>query len=72
MKRIIVEKKPQVNTKARELFEEFKDYLKISSLNGVRVLNAYDIFNATYEQVQKIVDLVLYEPQLDIIYEDSF
>lgn len=72
MKRIIVEKKPQVNTKAKELFEEFKDYLKISSLNGVRVLNAYDIFNATYEQVQKIVDLVLYEPQLDIIYEDSF
>lgn len=70
MKRIIIEKKEQVNTKAKELFQEFKDYLKITNLEGVRVLNVYEIFKATEEQVQKIVDSVLYEPQLDIIYQD--
>ncbi len=71
MKRIIIEKKEQVNVKARELLEEFKGYLGIEGLEKVRVLNVYEIFNAADEQVKEIIDTVLYEPQLDTFYEGS-
>ncbi len=70
MKRIIIEKKELVNEKAKELFKEFKEFVGIHSLEGVRVLNSYEIFNATDEQVKKIIDSVLCEPILDMVYED--
>ena len=70
MKRILIEKKDGFNVEAKELFREFKEYLKLEGLEGVRVVNAYDIYGAGEEEVNRIVNLVLYEPQLDHIYED--
>ena len=70
MKRIIVEKKELVNERAKELFKEFKEFVGIHSLEKVRVLNSYEIFNATDEQVKTIIDSVLYEPSLDMVYEN--
>lgn len=46
MKRILIEKKSAVNSEARELYTEFKDYLGIETLERVRVINSYEIYGA--------------------------
>lgn len=70
MKRIIVEKKRNVNVEAKSLFNEFKNYLNINSLKDVRVLNVYDIVGADDEEIERITEELLYEEPLDIVYED--
>ncbi len=70
MKRILIEKKDDFNVEAKELYKDFKEYLKLEGLKAVRVVNAYELFGATDEEVEEIVNAVLYEPQLDYIYED--
>ena len=70
MKRILIEKKSSVNSEARDLYTEFKDYLGIKSLERVRVINSYEIYGAKEEEIDKIVEMVLYEPSLDLLYHD--
>ena len=53
IRRIYVEKKTDYAVRARELKEEFADYLSLKNLEAVRVLIRYDIENldeATYKE----------------------
>ena len=70
MRRILIEKKSTANSEAKELYAEFKDYLGIKSLEGLRVINSYEVYGARDEEIDKIVEMVLYEPALDLLYED--
>lgn len=70
MKRIIIEKKKNVNVEAKKLFKEFKDYLGVEELEDVRVLNLYDLMGGNDEEIKKVVEELLYEKPLDLIYED--
>lgn len=45
VRRIYVEKKPAYAVKAKELIQEFKNFLGITDVKAIRVLNRYDIEN---------------------------
>lgn len=70
MKRIIIEKKKDVNVESKRLLEEFKGFLKVESLEDVRVLNIYEIHGASEEEISRIVEDLLFEKPLDILHED--
>ncbi len=70
-KRIIIEKKSNVNAEAENLLNEFKNYLGIDSLSYVRVLNVYDLINATEHSTEEIIEKLLFDPNVDLLYKDS-
>lgn len=69
-KRVFVEKKEQFNIESDILYNDFKDYLNIKSLEKIRVINVYDIINSTEEEYDQIVKNILWERSLDYMYED--
>ena len=71
VKRIYVEKKQAYAVKAKELFEEIKNYLGIS-VENVRVLVRYDIENLSADTYEKALGTIFSEPPVDILYEESF
>ena len=71
VKRIYVEKQADYAVKAKELFEEIKNYLEIEVMD-VRVLIRYDVENLSEETYQKSLGTVFSEPPVDYIYEDYF
>jgi len=70
MKRILIEKKDSFNVEARNLYREFKEYLGIKALEGVRVVNSYEIYGGNAEKIEKITNMVLHEPIVDNVYEN--
>ena len=64
--RIYVEKKPELAHEANGLYGELKNLVGISSLEGVRVINRYDVENITEELFESAVKTVFSEPQIDI------
>lgn len=69
-KRVFIEKKRGVNTEARNLLKDFKGYLNIKGIKEVRVLNLYELINVTDHMADEITYKVLYEPSIDILYND--
>ncbi len=70
--RIFVEKKPDFAVKAKELQEEIKTYLNISTVTDVRVLIRYDIENLSEETYRQSLITIFSEPPLDFVYEEEF
>lgn len=70
MKRILIEKKNSFNVEAKNLYKEFKEYLGIEALEGVRVVNSYEIYGGKDEDIDRVVNMVLHEPIVDNIYEN--
>ena len=63
--RIFVEKKQGFAQEAEALFRELKDFLGISSLTGLRMLNRYDAEDIPRELFNQAVRTVFSEPQVD-------
>ncbi len=72
VRRVYVEKKTAYAVKARELEEEIKNYLGISTVTGVRVLIRYDIENISDGTYGLALSTVFSEPPVDEIYEETF
>ena len=72
VKRIYVEKKPDFAVKAKELKEEVKSYLGISTVESVRVLIRYDIENLSEETCKASLGTIFSEPPVDELYEETF
>ncbi|HHV38869.1 MAG TPA: phosphoribosylformylglycinamidine synthase [Tepidimicrobium sp.] len=70
-RRVFVEKKEDYNIESQALYRDFKDYLEIESLEKVRVIDVYDIINSTREEYDRIVKDILWDVNLDHIYESS-
>ena len=70
MERIIIEKKQDVNVEARELEKDFKDFLHLKDLEGVRVLNIYEIHSEDAEKIGKIREDLLYEESMDLLHRE--
>ena len=64
--RIFVEKREGLANEAASLLSEIKDFLKIESISGLRILNRYDAENITEELFNTAVQTVFSEPQTDI------
>ena len=63
--RIFVEKKAGLEHEAKALLSEAKNFLGITTLESVRVINRYDVENITKELFDEAVEKVFSEPQLD-------
>ena len=64
--RIFVEKKKELANEAASLLGELREFLKISSLEDIRVLNRYDAQDITPELFDTAVRTVFSEPQTDL------
>ena len=64
--RVYVEKKQGLDNEARGLCDEFRNLLRIDSVEKVRVFNRYDVENIEKDLFDKSVKTVFSEPQLDI------
>ena len=63
--RVYVEKKAGQTHEANSLLKEIKDFLQISALESVRVLNRYDAENIDQGLFDYAVNTVFSEPQVD-------
>ena len=63
--RVYVEKKAGQTHEADNLFAQAKDFLQITGLTGVRVLNRYDVEGITEDMFRYAVGAVFSEPQVD-------
>ncbi len=63
--RVYVEKKQGLDHEAASLCHEINTFLSIGALEKVRVINRYDVENATEELFDYATRTVLSEPQLD-------
>ena len=63
--RVYVEKKPGQTHEADSLFKEVQDFLQISGLSAVQVLNRYDVENIDAKLFDYAVGTVFSEPQVD-------
>lgn len=72
VRRIFVEKKPEFAVEAHGLLEDLTRNLGICGLQGVRILNRYDIEGMTDAEYALCKSIVFYEPPVDILYEGAF
>ena len=70
--RLLVEKKREFAVKSAAIFDEIKNYIKIDSLEGIRIITRYDIEGVKKEDVEKAKSVVFYEPPTDILYEETY
>ena len=72
VRRVYVEKKPAFAVKAKELKNEIKHYLGISTVTAVRELIRYDVENISDEVFEKACKTVFAEPPVDDLYLEKF
>ena len=72
IRRVYVEKKKDYAVRAKELKEEFADYLSLKTIENVRVLIRYDIENLDEATYRKSLGIVFSEPPVDLLYEEDF
>ena len=65
--RVYVEKKEEFANEAKSLKNDIKEFLQISNLENVRILNRYDVENIDKELFEYCKKTVFSEPQLDIV-----
>ena len=68
--RIYVEKKAGFEVEAKSLLGDFKENLQINTLQNVRLLNVYDVFNITKEDLSKAKESIFAEPATDEVYDE--
>ncbi|MDD4320765.1 MAG: phosphoribosylformylglycinamidine synthase [Acidaminococcaceae bacterium] len=71
IKRIFVEKKQEYAVEAKGLLQDLKNSLGIKGLNNLRIVNRYDLTGLSAEEFAAARDLVLSEPPVDFVYENT-
>jgi phosphoribosylformylglycinamidine synthase len=65
--RIFVEKREKFNVESRSLLSDFRENLQLVELKNVRLINIYDIFNISKENLEKAKNIIFSEPVTDIV-----
>jgi len=68
--RIYVEKKEEFANEAKSLKNDILEFLQISNLKDLKILNRYDVENIDKELFDYCINTVFSEPQLDIAKEE--
>ena len=66
--RIFVEKKEDFRVEAQNLMNDLRENVGIESLDFLRILNIYDIFNLSKEELEKMEKIVFSEVNVDKVY----
>ncbi len=72
IKRIFVEKKTGYDIEARHLMNDIRENLEIKALEGLRILNRYDVEGISQQHYETAKRTIFSEPPVDNIYEESF
>ena len=66
------EKKPGFDVEAQGLCRALQEQLSIEGLTSVRILNRYDADQITPEVYEQAKGIVFSEPQVDVVYDETF
>ena len=69
--RCFAEKRPGFDVEAGKVYAELKEQLGISALEGVRILNRYDVDGVDYPVYLKSRTTVFSEPMCDAFYDET-
>lgn len=72
IRRVFVEKKEGFTTEADILYKELKDFLGIRGLQGVRIVNRYDIEGISEEVYERSRNTIFAEPPVDDVYDEEY
>ena len=70
--RIFVEKREGMSPEAGNLLSDLRGFLGIESLEGVRILNRYDVEGIDPAVYEKAKHIVFSEPQVDVVWDETF
>ena len=70
IKRIYVEKRPGYDIEAKGLYNDLLENLGIEGLEGLRVINRYDISGISDEEFAKSRPIIFAEPPLDLVSDE--
>jgi hypothetical protein len=70
--RLFVERKRGFDSEARRTLAELTGFVGISTLEGVRYLNRYDVEGIEEATLKAAETRVFSEPQSDVVYRESF
>ena len=70
--RIFVEKREGLSPEAGNLLGDLRGFLGIESLEGVRILNRYDVEGIDPAVYEKAKHIVFSEPQVDVVWDETF
>ena len=68
--RVFVEKKPALANDAKALAQELKTFLGITALEGLRIVNRYDVEHIDEDLFRYACTTVFSEPQLDDVSDE--
>lgn len=71
VRRIFVEKKKGFDVEAHGLFRDLKVNLGIAGLEGVRIINRYDVEGISDEEYEHSRRIVFSEPPVDEVYDEN-
>src|SRR5680860_577073 len=71
VKRIYVEKKLGYDIEAKGLFSDLVENLGITELDGLRVVNRYDISGISDEEYTMSRQIVFAETTLDLVFDED-
>ena len=70
--RLFVEKAPGFDIEARGVLSDLRDNLGMTGIEGLRLLNRYDVAGLTEAQYAQAKKTVFSEPNVDIVYDETF
>ncbi|MBD5161285.1 MAG: phosphoribosylformylglycinamidine synthase [Oscillibacter sp.] len=70
--RIFVEKREGLSPEAGNLLGDLRGFLGVESLEGVRILNRYDVEGIDPAVYEKAKHIVFSEPQVDVVWDETF
>ena len=70
--RIFVEKREGLSPEAGSLLGDLRGFLGVESLEGVRILNRYDVEGIAPDVYEKAKRIVFSEPQADVVWDETF
>ncbi|NLP46736.1 MAG: phosphoribosylformylglycinamidine synthase, partial [Epulopiscium sp.] len=72
VRRVFVEKRENLDVEARGLFQGIQEQLHINNLEGLRLLQRYDVQGIAQETYEKALTTVFAEMPIEYIYEETF
>lgn len=68
--RIYVEKKPEFAVEAAGVLSDLQTVLMLDKVEGVRILNRYDVENIDVRDFEDARNTIFSEPQVDMVYDE--
>ena len=70
--RTYVEKRPGMSPEAENLLADLRGFLGVERLEGLRILNRYDVEGIDRPTYEKARSIVFSEPQTDLVWDETF